>query len=118
MAKGKSKRGEKTATIREMILRNTGAGNQEVAEMVTAKGYTCTAQDVANVKTKLNKGRRGRKKALSADDLMKVKELAQQAGGLSKLTESIASLENIASSVGGLDRLKLGIRHLNQLMVK
>jgi hypothetical protein len=114
----KLKRGEKGAAIMEMVLRNPGVGNQAVAEMVAAKGIPCNSQDVANVKNRMRKGKRGRLKAMSAEELKRVKELAQQEGGLEKLSDSIENLERIASSVGGLDRLKQGIRHLNDLIEK
>ena len=115
---GRLKRGEKGAAIMETVLRNPGAGNKAVAEMVQARGIPCSAQDVANVKNRMRRGQRGRFKELSAHDLRKVKELAHQAGGMTKLSESIDSVERMATQVGGLDRLKQGIRALTELTQK
>jgi hypothetical protein len=113
----KLKRGEKGTAIRDVILRNPGVGNKAIAEMVSAQGIACTAQDVANIKTRMMKLKRGQRE-LSADDLKKVKELAQQAGGINRLSESVENLEKMAASVGGLERLKRGLKDLGELMEK
>lgn len=110
-------RGKKSALIRKYIAHPAGYKNPEIARMIEAEGIRCNAQDVANMRAKLKKfgiiASGG--PALSIDDLLKVKSIAEEAGGIKEIEKSIQALEGLAEQVGGLDRLKRGLAALQRL---
>lgn len=122
-AGGKAERGQKSRLIKEHLHSSPQMKNPEIAEAITRRGVPCKAQDVANMRTKLKKlgllpGGRGSSAPLTIDDVLKVKELATQAGGVRTLEKNIQELEALAAHLGGLERLKRGIAALNSFYEK
>lgn len=111
----KKNRGEKAAAIREALHNYPELGNKGVAEMVCAKGIDCTSQDVANQKVQLKKKGSG-KAVFTLEDLKRVKALVTQAGGLKQVQALVKSVDDMASQVGGMDKLRRGLQELPDLM--
>ena len=112
-------RGEKSAAIRDAIGQYPGMKNRELAEMLTKKGIPTSGQDVANQKTKLKKtGMINSKNSFSVEDLMRVKEVVKDNGGIDKVASAMKSVEEIAIQAGGYDKLRKGLDTLSSLMSK
>lgn len=115
--KSTGERGRKSQLMREYLSSHGHLKNPQVAALVEKQGVACKPQDIANMRTRMRHvgigGRRATK--LSVDDLLKVKALADEVGGIAKLENSIAAVENQAAKVGGWDRLKRGLAALQQL---
>lgn len=114
----KPARGEKSQAIRDALRSFPSMGNKEIAEMLTTKGIKCSSQDVANQKARLKRtgGLRG-KGELTLEDVMKVKNLVAQQGGLKQVQSYLRSVDEMADQVGGLDKLRRGLEVLPELMM-
>jgi hypothetical protein len=114
----KPARGEKSQAIRDALRSYPSMGNKDIAEMLTNKGIKCSSQDVANQKARLKRaGGLGGKGELTLEDLMKVKNLVQQQGGLKQVQNNLRSVDEMADQVGGLDKLRRGLEVLPELML-
>lgn len=113
----KPARGEKSQAIRDALDAYPGKANKALAEMLTARGIPCSSQDVANQKARLKRAGvlRG-KRDLTLDDVLKVKNLVAQLGGLKQVQGTLRSVDEMASQVGGLDKLRRGLEVLPVLM--
>src|SRR5262245_29757535 len=99
----KPARGEKSQAIRDALRSYPSMGNKEIAEMLSGKGIKCSSQDVANQKARLKRaGALGGKGELTLEDLMKVKALVQQQGGLKQVQNYLRSVDEMADQVGGI----------------
>ncbi len=114
MSKAKSGRGEKAAAIRDALKSHPHLKNRELAEMLASKGIKCSSQDIANQKAR-NKRLGGDVNVFTLDDLLKVKALVTEAGGMKALQSRIAELDKLAEQVGGLAKLRRGLEVLPQL---
>ncbi len=52
----------------------------------------------------------------TVEDLLKVKELADQYEGINKMASMVSEVERLAAQVGGLDKLKACLDALNKLL--
>lgn len=112
---GQSERGAKTKAMIAAMDSHPASKNHEIAAMVTASGIHCTAQDVANLKSRLKKSGSTRGGGvITLQDLKKVRDLAHESGGLRDLESAVQHVEALASKLGGLDRLKRSIAALKE----
>ncbi len=112
---GQSERGAKTKAMIAAMDSHPASKNHEIAAMVTASGIHCTAQDVANLKSRLKKSGSTRGGGvITLQDLKKVRDLAHESGGLRDLESAVQHVETLASKLGGLDRLKRSIAALKE----
>lgn len=112
-------RGVKSQAIRDALAQNSSMKNGEIAEMLSKRGIPTTTQDVANQKTKLKKQNlAGAKANFTVEDLMKVKEVVKDNGGIDKVNNILGQLESIASQAGGMEKLRKGIDTLATLSGK
>lgn len=114
----KPARGEKSQAIRDALRSYPGMGNKEIAEMLSNKGIKCSSQDVANQKARLKRAGGLRSKGeLTLEDVLKVKNLVAQLGGLKQVQNALRSVDDMASQVGGLEKLRRGLEVLPELML-
>lgn len=113
----KAERGQKSQTIRTMLGQYPDLRNKELAAMISQQGIKCTAQDIANYKAKAKKAGMlpGPKGALTVEDLLRVKEIVNKEGGRDAVLQQIEHLEQLASKVGGIERLRRSLHHLATL---
>jgi len=113
MSKAKTGRGEKAQAIRDALRGHPHMKNRELAEMLSAKGIKCSSQDIANQKAR-NKRMNGDASTFTLDDLLKVKTIINEAGGIKAVQHRIAELDKLADQVGGLSKLRKGLEVLPQ----
>jgi len=114
----KPARGEKSQAIREALRAYPSMGNKDIAGMLTNKGIKCSSQDVANQKARLKRaGSLGGKGEITLEDVMRVKALVVQQGGLKQVQSSLRTVDEMADQVGGLDKLRRGLEVLPELMM-
>ncbi len=99
-----AKRGRKSQAIRDYLSQNPGAMPKDIIAGLKAQGTKVSPALVSNVKyggnmVKATKKAVGRKPAsaaaITADDLMQAKELADQLGGVGKAKEALETLERL-----------------------
>lgn len=113
MSKAKTGRGEKAQAIRDALRTHSHLKNRELAEMLTSKGIKTSSQDIANQKAR-NKRVGGETQSLTLDDLLKVKAVINEAGGLKAVQNKLAELDKISEQAGGLAKLRRGLDVLPQ----
>ncbi len=109
----KLERGEKAQAIRDAMKAHPHLKNRELVDILAAKGIKCTTQDIANQKARNKRmdggGGGGGKKDLTLDDLLKVKTVVAEAGGIKAVQSKLLEIEELAKQAGGLDKLRKGL---------
>lgn len=107
----KLERGEKAQAIRDAMKAHPLLKNRELVDILAAKGIKCTTQDIANQKArnKRMEGGGGGKQSLTLDDLLKVKNVVAEAGGIKAVQGKLNEIEELAKLAGGLDKLRKGL---------
>lgn len=110
------RKGEKIKLIRRLLREFPEKGNIELVPIFNEKaremGLDMTTlesgQEFASARYHLKKAgdRPSVRQEPSAGELLRVKELAEQFGGLAELIERVQQVEKMAEQVGGMDRLK------------
>lgn len=97
----KAKRGEKSAAIRDYLAANPGARTVDVVAALKKQGIRVSSQMVSTLKGKVG-GKSVKKRAASKnvaspsiEDLVAVKKLADQLGGVEKARAAIAILAKL-----------------------
>jgi hypothetical protein len=116
MSKGKPGRGEKAQAIRDALKSHPHLKNRELAEMLNSKGIKCSSQDIANQKARFKRlAGDTAKQEFTLNDLLKVKSIVAESGGIKAVQNKLAEVEKLAEQVGGFDKLKRGLEVLPQL---
>jgi len=106
----KLERGEKAQAIRDAMKGHPHLKNRELVDILAAKGIKCTTQDIANQKARnkrMDDG--GGKKDFTLDDLLKVKTVVAEAGGIKAVQSKLMEIEELAKQAGGLEKLRKGL---------
>lgn len=114
MSKSKLGYGLKAKAIREILASHPDRKNRELVEILNSKGIVCTAQDVAIYRAK-NKKQGKDTSVLTVDQLLVIKGLIQESGGMKAVQSKLAELDEIASAAGGLSKLQTGLDLLTKM---